>query len=46
MTAGAAHTDRMGFDPTRRYRRTRFDYVYVAAGLLVCVLLVIWALFG
>ncbi len=33
----------MGFDPTRRQRRTRFDYWYVAIGLLVCVGLILWA---
>jgi hypothetical protein len=36
----------VGFDPTRRHRRTRFDYFYVAAGLGVCVALVVWAFFG
>jgi len=36
----------VGFDPTRKHRRSSFDYWYVAAGVLVCVLLVIWALFG
>jgi hypothetical protein len=36
----------MGFDPTRRHRRTRFDYFYVAAAGLVCVALVLWALLG
>jgi hypothetical protein len=36
----------LGFDPTRKYKRTRFDYYYVAAGVLVCVLLLAWALFG
>jgi hypothetical protein len=36
----------MGFDPTRRHRRTNFDYWYVAAGLAVALALVLWALFG
>jgi hypothetical protein len=36
----------MGFDPTRRHRRSRLDYVYVAAGLLVCAVLVLWAFVG
>jgi len=34
----------MGFDPTRKHRRTRFDYVYVVASVLVCIALVTWAL--
>ena len=36
----------MGLDPTRKHRRTRFDYFYVAAALIVCVGLVLWALLG
>jgi hypothetical protein len=36
----------VGFDPNRRHKRTNFDYVYVAAGLVMCVALVAWALFG
>ncbi|MCY3890403.1 MAG: hypothetical protein OXG34_03510 [bacterium] len=36
----------IGFDPTRKQRRTRFDYWYVAAGVLVCVGLILWALLG
>jgi hypothetical protein len=36
----------MGFDPTRKHKRTPFDYVYVAAGVVVCVALVVWALVG
>lgn len=40
------HTAHVGFDPTRKHRRSSFDYWYVAAGVLVCALLVVWALFG
>lgn len=36
----------VGFDPTRRHQRTRFDVVFVVAGILVAVALVAWALFG
>lgn len=36
----------MGFDPTRKHRKTRFDYWYVAASVVVCVSVVLWALFG
>ncbi len=36
----------MGFDPTRKQRRTRFDYWYVAVGLLVCIGLILWAVLG
>jgi hypothetical protein len=37
------HTSRVGFDPTRKHKRTRFDYFYVAASVIVCVALVTWA---
>jgi hypothetical protein len=36
----------LGFDPTRKHTRSRFDYFYVAVGVLICALLVLWALFG
>ena len=36
----------MGFDPTRPHRRRPSDLVFVAAGLLVAVALVVWALLG
>ena len=36
----------MGFDPTRPHRRRPSDLVFVAAGLLVAVGLVVWALLG
>jgi hypothetical protein len=36
----------VGFNPHRRQRRTSFDYVMVAAALLVCLGLVIWAVIG
>lgn len=36
----------MGFDPTRKHKRTRFDYFYVAASVVFCVALVTWALLG
>jgi hypothetical protein len=34
----------VGFDPTRKYKKTRFDYAYVVASVLVFVALVVWAL--
>jgi hypothetical protein len=37
-------TAHVGFDPTRKHKRTRFDYVYVAASVIVFVALVVWAL--
>ncbi|CAB4834289.1 unannotated protein [freshwater metagenome] len=40
----ARHTALVGFDPTRKHKRTRFDYFYVAASVLICVALVTWAL--
>lgn len=36
----------MGLNPFRPQRRTPADYVFVAAGLIVCALLVVWAFFG
>jgi len=36
----------MGFDPTRPHRLRPADLVFVAAGLLVAVGLVVWALLG
>ena len=39
-------TDRMGMDPTRPHRRRPTDIVFVGAGILVAVLLVLWAFFG
>ena len=37
-------TAAMGFDPTRKHKKTRFDYFYVTASVIVCVALVIWAM--
>jgi hypothetical protein len=36
----------VGFNPHRQHRRSSFDYVMVAAALVVCVGLVAWAVFG
>jgi hypothetical protein len=36
----------VGLNPYRSMRRRRSDYVFVAAGLLVAVALVLWALLG
>ena len=36
----------MGMDPTRPHRRRPADLLYVGAGLLVALLLVLWAFFG
>jgi len=36
----------MGFDPSRKHQRSNFDYFFVAGAILVCALLVLWALFG
>jgi len=33
----------MGFNPFRPHRTSRADYVFVAAGVLVALLLVLWA---
>jgi hypothetical protein len=36
----------VGFNPFRQTRRSPADYVLVAAALVVCVALVIWAFAG
>jgi len=36
----------VGFNPFRQTRRSSADYVIVAAALVVCAALVIWALAG
>jgi hypothetical protein len=36
----------MGLNPFRQARRAPADYLMVAVAVLVCVLLVAWALFG
>ena len=36
----------MGFDPRRPQKRRPSDLVFVAAGLAVALLLVLWAFFG
>jgi hypothetical protein len=36
----------VGFNPFRQTRRSPADYVMVAAALVVCVVLVIWAFAG
>ena len=36
----------MGMNPFRPHQRSMADYVMVAAALIVCVLLVLWAFFG
>ena len=46
-TIGAGGDTRsVGFDPQRLHRRRPSDLVFVAAGLLLTVLAVVWALFG
>jgi hypothetical protein len=36
----------MGFNPFRPRRRSRADYVMVAAAMVVCIALVVWAFLG
>jgi hypothetical protein len=36
----------MGFNPFRQQRRSTADYVMVVVALVVCALLVAWAVFG
>jgi len=36
----------MGFNPHRQYKRTPADYALVIGAVMVCVLLLAWAVFG
>jgi hypothetical protein len=36
----------MGFNPHRQHRRSPLDFVMVGAALVVCLGLVLWALFA
>ena len=36
----------MGFNPNRQHRRSNLDYVYVAAGSVAVLALIVWAFFG
>jgi hypothetical protein len=36
----------VGLNPFRAHRRSPLDYAFVGAAVLVCVLVVAWALFG
>lgn len=36
----------VGYDPYRKHRTTRIDYLLVAAATIVAVGLVVWALVG
>ncbi|MCX7619250.1 MAG: hypothetical protein N2037_00210 [Acidimicrobiales bacterium] len=36
----------VGFNPFRKHRRSASDYVMVASALIVCGLLVLWAIRG
>jgi hypothetical protein len=36
----------MGFNPFRQQRTSAFDYLMVAAAVVVCAALVVWAIVG
>jgi hypothetical protein len=36
----------MGFDPQRRQVRRPTDYLFVAAAVLACIALLLWAVFA
>lgn len=36
----------MGLNPYRPQKRRVADYIFVAAALVVCALLIVWAFFG
>jgi hypothetical protein len=42
----AAILDDVGFNPFRQRRRSYADYLMVAAALVICVGLVVWAAVG
>ena len=39
-----SHTAPVGFDPTRKHKRSAFDYWYVGFGFVVVIGLLAWAL--
>lgn len=52
-TACGCHTcqrlpilEAVGFDPRRQHQRSTFDYVFVAASIVVAAALLTWALLG
>ena len=42
----ADDTEGMGFNPHRKYRARKSDYVFVAAAVIVCAALLSWVLLG
>lgn len=46
ILGGGGDTAVVGYDPYRKHRTTRVDYVLVAAATIVAVGLVVWALVG
>jgi energy-coupling factor transporter transmembrane protein EcfT len=36
----------VGFDPYRKHRASRADYLFIAAALVAAIVLVAWALLG
>jgi len=46
MLRQTGNTGIVGFNPHRQQRRSPFDYVMVGAALIVCLGLIVWALFG
>lgn len=36
----------MGFDPTRKYKKSKLDYLYVGASVVVCLVLLAWVVLG
>lgn len=46
MLGQGGDTAVVGYDPYRKHRTTRIDYVLVAAATIIAVGLVVWALAG
>jgi len=36
----------MGFDPNRPFKKRKTDFIFVAAGLLIAISLLLWAFLG
>jgi len=36
----------MGFDPNRHFKKRKTDFVFVSAGLVIAILLLLWAFLG
>jgi hypothetical protein len=43
IATSGGHTAPMGFDPTRKHKRSSFDYWFVGLGIVVVIGMLVWA---